>query len=512
MTPSPVDITPLFASDCDPVVAGTTMQAIAVADATDQLSQWFQQLWQHAEQLGGSDPAVLGGLLRAVHTSVLRCESPAAAIRPVNATLFHGIDGSLPIGTPNRHLLMHLLALARSGDHLHILTQMLIHSPPDGWMAVGQVLSPLLQYSDWDVHDFFPDIFAALSHPSVASPLLDVANFLTRTGRVDEHPAAQRIDSLMTLLDAVVSKLERFERDPAEFGDTVEAVQAVLGEAVALAVSLCDALGLIGDDRAKGKLHQALQIKHRRVQSEAAGALARLGDEQGTEHLIELAAEPSARRRVLQYADELELAESIDEQFRTPESLAEADTAVWLCQPQNMGVPPTHLQVIDSRHMLWPSYHDPIDCFLVQFEYDMGDVQYCNVGIAGPVTHSFSADVTDLDLDDLYAIYAGWHAEHPDIFAVPAKHWNAAQKRMVAPLVTHLQREGYENVQAELLCFLLDEHAIACQAVQDDKTCVVITDGLETIVQSTAGSPRPLSCQDAWNLYKGRKMLRTFNS
>ncbi len=511
MTPSPVDITPLFAFDCDPVVAGTTMQAIAIANATEQLPHWVQQLWQHAEQLGGSDPAVLGGLLRAIHTSVLRSESPAETIRPINATLFHGIDAALPIGTPNRHLLMHLLAVARSGDHLHILTKMLIHSPPDGWMAVGQVLSPLLQYNDWEISDFFPDIFAALSHPSVASPLLDVANFLARSGRVPEHPATDRLDSLLTLLDAVVAKLERFERDPSEFGDTVEGVQAVLGEAVALAVSLCDALGLIGSDRAKGKLHQALQIKHRRVQCEAAGALARLDDEQGTEHLIQLAAEPSARRRVLQYADELGLAESIDESFRTPESLAEADTAVWLCQPQNMGVPPTQVQVIDSRHILWPSFHDPIDCFLVRFEFDMGDVQYSNVGVAGPVTHTCNADLTDLDLDDIYAIYAGWHAEHPDIFAVPANHWNAAQKRVAAPLVTHLEREGYENIQPELLCFLLDEHAIACQAERDEKPYVVITDGLETVEQFLTG-PRPLGCQDIWNLYKGRKMLRTFNS
>ncbi|QEG40303.1 HEAT repeat domain-containing protein [Roseimaritima ulvae] len=511
MTSSPVDITPLFASDCDPVVAGTTMQALAVADATAQMPEWFQQLWQHAEQLGGSDPAVLGGLLRAIHTAVLRSEAPAEAVRKVNATLFHGIDAALPVGTPNRHLLMHLLAVARSGDHLYILTQMLIQSPPDGWMAVGQVLSPLLQYTDWDINDFFPDIFAALPHPSVAAPLLDVANFLARSGRVPEHPAADRLDSLLTLLDAVVAKLERFERDPSEFGDTVEAVQAVLGEAVALAVSLCDALGLIGSDRAKGKLHQALQIKHRRVQCEAAGALARLGDEQGTEHLIQLAAEPSARRRVLQYADELGLAESIDESFRTPESLAEADTAVWLCQPQNMGVPPTQVQVIDSRHMLWPSFHDPIDCFLVRFEFDMGDVQYSNVGIAGPVTHTCNADLTDLDLDDIYAIYAGWHAEHPDIFAVPTKLWNAAQKRVAAPLVTHLEREGYENIQPELLGFLLDEHAIACTAERDEKPCVVITDGLETIEQFTAGN-RALGSQDIWNQYKGRKMLRTFNS
>ena len=378
-------------------------------------------------------------------------------------------------------------------------------------MAVGQILSPLLQHSDWDVDDFFPDVLQALAHPSVAAPILDVANFLTRSGRVDTHPATTRVDGLLVLLDAVVSKLERFERDPSEFGDSVDAVQAVLGEAIALAVSLCDAFGLIGDDRAKGKLHQALQIKHRRVQSEAAGALARLEDEEGTEKLIGLAAEPSARRRVLQYADELELGESIDEQYRTPEALAAADMAVWLCQPQNMGVPPTSVDVIDTRHQLWPSFHDPVACYLVRFEYDLGEIQYSNVGIAGPVTHAFSADVAELSIDDIYAAYAGWHAEHPDIFTVPTAHWNAAQKRITEPLIEHLRREGFENIQPQSLCFLLDEHAIACTAEHDEKSCVVITDGLETIDYITVGRPRPLGPQDLWNLYKGRKMLRTFN-
>ncbi|WP_153555185.1 HEAT repeat domain-containing protein [Roseimaritima sediminicola] len=512
MTTPPIELAPLVAADGDPVVAAATMQAIATADAVAGLKSWLDQLWQHRDQLSDSDPAVLGGLLRAMHTSVLRSESPAEAVRPVNPTIVLGIDEALPKSTPNRHLLMHLLSLARAGDHLHILTRMLIARPPEGWMAVGQVLSPLLQYSDWDVHDFFPDIFAALSHPAVASPVLDVANFLTRSGRVAEHPATDRIDSLLVLLDAVVARLERFEKDPSEFGQSVDQVQAVLSEAIALAVSLCDAVGLIGDDRAKGKLHQALEVKHRRVQSEAAGALARLGDEAGREHLIKLAAEPSARRRVVQYADELEIGDQIDQRYRTPEALAEADVAVWLSQPQQMGVPPTSVEVVDAQTMLWPSYHDPIACFLVRYAYDMGDVQYSNVGLAGPTVHCFAADLSDLSVDDTYAIYAGWHAEHPDIFTVPAKHWNAAQKRVVQPLVDHLDREGYDAIQPDLLGFLLDEHAVVCRAMRDDQPHVVISDGLETISHPSSQSPRPLGCQDLWYLYTGRKMLRTFNA
>ena len=38
-----------------------------------------------------------------------------------------------------------------------------------------------------------------------------------------------------------------------------------------------------------------------------------------------------------------------------------------------MGVPPTNIEVIDSRHVLWPSFNDPVDVYLVQFEYSFGD-------------------------------------------------------------------------------------------------------------------------------------------
>ena len=66
-------------------------------------------------------------------------------------------------------------------------------------------------------------------------------------------------------------------------------------EGVSLAVSLCDALALIGDASSTARLREAHEIRHRRLRVEAAAALARLGDEEGEKSLIELAAEPVAR-------------------------------------------------------------------------------------------------------------------------------------------------------------------------------------------------------------------------
>ncbi len=74
------------------------------------------------------------------------------------------------------------------------------------------------------------------------------------------------------LLGEVGGRLGKFEENPHTFGDDVDTVHRMLGEAVALAVSLCDTLGLIGDQSSIGKLNQIADLKHRRVQCEAAGA------------------------------------------------------------------------------------------------------------------------------------------------------------------------------------------------------------------------------------------------
>jgi hypothetical protein len=383
--------------------------------------------------------------------------------------------------------------------------------PPSDWIAAAQIVSPLMQHDQWNVDAVFPALLDCLEFPSLASPLLDLANYVTRQGRVARHPAADRLSMLNHLLGEVSGRLGRFEEDPHSFGDDVSEVQSRLGESVSLAVSICDALGLIGDESSVGKLRQALQLTHRRVQCEAAGALASLGDEQGRQRLLELTADPAARLRAIRYADELGLGDQVDPRYRQETATSESELALWLSQPQQMGVPPTAIEVIDQRRMMWPSFTEPIDVYLVRFEYNFGSKRYSNVGITGPATFALSPDVAELPVDDIYAIYAGWHAEHPEIFTITADQFNEAQTRIVRQLQTHLEHTGYESIQPELLGFFLDEHAAVFRAERDGTVCRVVTDGLETIDQPIAGRLRPLAAGDLFNLFKGRKMLRVFN-
>lgn len=498
----------------DPVLAGSQLQQLASLEP-QRLPELLQELHSQRSLLPHSDPAILGALLLLIQQLATRetiVGENLQRLRTIPPETIVDLLDALPGETLNRYRLLYLLAAARSNESLRLLALQLHQRPPQQWSQVAQVLSPLMQHNDWQTAAFFPPAIPALEHRSVAAPLLDLANYVSRHHQVTPHPATDYGAVLTKLLGEVVGRLGRFEDNPRAFGDTVDQVQSVLDEAVAIAVSLCDALGLIGSEEAIGKLNQAMELRHRRVQTEAAGALARLQQDHGRQRLLELVQEPAARLRVLAYADELGFADQVDDTYRTDIARAEAELALWLSQPHQMGVPPTRLEVIDSRLLYWPSYEQPIDCFLVRFEYDLGPRQYSNIGIVGPTVHAIAADLADLPIDDIYAVYAGWHVEHAEIFSVASEHWNAAQRRLAQPLIEVLDRQGFESIKPQSLGIFLGENALVVKAQRDDVEFVVITDGLETIDQPTAGRARPLQPIDLWHLYLGRKMLRTFNA
>ncbi|MFG0263335.1 MAG: HEAT repeat domain-containing protein [Novipirellula sp. JB048] len=502
----------LLGPSADPVAAGWRLKELADNESYDG-TELIGELSEQASLVQSSDPAILGGLLRVIHHLVARsaAASGGESYAKIPTHQLRQLDLALPEATPNRHLLLQLLAMIQTEESLSVLFDRLEQSPPAKWIDAAQVIGALMQNPRWQVSWVFPRLLQCLQFPSLAAATLDLANFLAREQQVSPHPAADHVVMLNRLLGEVSSRLGNFEENPRAFGDDVETVQSTLGEAVSLAVSLCDAVGLIGDESSIGKLNQTVDLKHRRVQCEAAGALARLGDELGKQRLLELTADPAARLRAIAYADELGLGDQVDPELRSETATAEAEMSLWLTQPQQMGVPPTAIEVVDSRRMLWPSFSDRVDVHLVRFEYSFGEQKYSNIGITGPVTFALSSDVADLPMDDIYAIYAGWHAEHPDIFVVPAERFNIVQQRAMQDYVKHLEMLEYEEIKPALLGFFLDEQAGVFTAQRGEIQCIVVTDGLETLDHTTAGRIRPLTPSDVFNLYKGRKMLRTFN-
>lgn len=401
------------------------------------------------------------------------------------------------------------------GESLAELVEVLTTDPPADDSDVMQLLAPLFQQRRQEAAELFPGLFGALAHPSVAAQVLDLANFLCREKVVPRHPGAELATQLANLLGEVVQSLQLLqerigppEESPAELSRRV-------ARGVALAVSLCDALALIGDEAAVPKLRQALEIGHRRIRTEAAAALAKLGDQAGEEQLIQLASEPVARLRILAYAKELGLQGKIEPEFSTPEARAEAELCVWLAEPTQFGVPPTACELFDRRKQFWPGFDEPVECFLFRFQYVVtiegeGERSFSNIGIAGPLAHAFVADLGDLPPDDIYAAFAGWQAAHQDIKEYDVSRLSKSEKLEVERLKRRLHDAGYTQIEPQTMGYFFGDKALVALCQREGVAGIGVAD-FHDISFFPQHSIRPLGAAEAYCIYKGRKLLKTFN-
>jgi len=393
---------------------------------------------------------------------------------------------------------------------------LLVHDPPTGDSAVVQALAPLFQRRDLLVGELFPALLEALEHPQLAAPVLDLANYLVREKRVERHPAADRVEHLSGLLGQIAQSLFSLVEDRQAAGlSPVELSRRVAGS-VALAVSLCDALALIGDRRAVGKLYQAMALAHRRLRTEAAAALARLGEDEGAAELVKLAAEPVARLRVLAYARELGILDKIDPALQTPRARAEAELAVWLAEPTQFGVPPVSMELFDHRRQFWPGFTEPVECFLFRFTYAVtvegeGERSLSNIGIAGPLAHAFLADLADLPPDDIYAAFAGWQAEHEEIREYDVERLSRSEKLEVQRLVRRLHDAGYANIEPLRMGYFFGGKALVAGAERSGVGGIAVADFDEIAYFPRRHSRRPLGPAECYSIYKGRRLLKSFN-
>ncbi len=429
-----------------------------------------------------------------------------------------------------------LQMLAAQGDEesIEVLTGILNAAPPRDWQHVALGLSPLWNASEPYLNSFFEQLDLDTVHLSTLSILLDLGGYSLRKGRLAQHPWHGKQQELSRLLATLCTQLESLQREPNKFGSTVEQVQRVLMESVSLSVSLCDALGLLPtSEESVASLSAAMQLSHRRIQVEAAAGLARLGVELGVQRLVRLAEDSVARLRAVRYAEELGIADQIEESLRYPAALAESELVGWLANPEQFGFPPQQIELLDARSLHWPGYEEPRDCYLFKYHYEMPSGPVSNLGIAGPATHAFRADLSPLSVEDAYAAFAGWQAEHDEIYELPMSQLNLAQRREADKLSEVLEHQQLRVVEPLALTFLLGELALLAQVerlgptpsqvepasesserVPLNKAGVfgcAISDGSETLFYPKKTSPNPLTPDIVLFLYRGRKLLRSFN-
>jgi hypothetical protein len=407
-----------------------------------------------------------------------------------------------------RWRLLQWLAAAAKPHALEALVELLptAEFPDDN--AVGLVFSPLFQQRSYRPADLFPSLLQKLDRPQIAPSILDLANFMVRDGRTNQHPAADRREQLQELLRDLMHQLEHLDEMEGD-APSPQQLSRTVADAVALIVSLCDALALIGHPDSTAILLQVMDLPHRRIRTEAAAALARFGDEQGSATLLDLAREPVARLRVLAYAAELGLEERLDPQYTTDESRCEAEVALQLAQPAYFGLPPTRLEMVDQRDMYWPGFDTPVTCYLFRYYYELGVSQLSNIAIGGPLVHTFAADIVDLPTDDIYAAFAGWDVEHEEIFEVAADELSSAQQREVGRLQRRAQDAGYQDVEPDCLGNFFGARFIVARARRGTAEGMLAVDP-DRILWYPQSGPRPLGAHEVLCIYKGRQLLRAF--
>lgn len=469
------------------------------------------------EELRGGDP-----FLAAVFTNFTQARrhsrGPASAPWIDEQVPQFAIDlhQRLPATSQARAAILAMLAMGGTRQELALLVDQLVSAPPQGDVDIVATLAPLFQFPDYDVTIVFPKLLAALAHSSLAAAVLDLANFLTRRGLVKQHPAYEHRAELMRLLGELTQRMHLLEEHPEQAARSPQELARTVAHGVSLAVSLCDALAQIGDPAAIAKLNQTLEIRHRRVRTEAAAALAKLGEEHGKEELVKLASEPIARLRVLTYAEELGLLEKLEPEYQSPQARAEAELAAWLAEPTQFGVPPAECEIVDERKQFWPGYETPVDCFLIRFTYKFNTAQgpatFSNIGITGPLVRTATADLCDLGPDDIYALFAGWQAEHEDIFEVDATLLSESQRIELARLERRLRDAGYDAIRPVSLCYFFGEKSLVARVKRDGVEGTALTDSEDILFFPATHGPRSLGPPELTCLYRGRRLLRQFNA
>lgn len=431
---------------------------------------------------------------------------PDGLLPPVVA-LYRRLGG----GSRARAVLLASLAATATRPALAALADLLACDPPALPADVDRAFIPLFRQPNVDAGALFPRLLDALQHPSAAAVVLDLANHLTRSQRVASHPASSRSEQLIQLLGAVVERLRRLEEHPTEFGGSPAELRRIVAEGLPLVVGLSDALGLIGDERAVGKLHQALELSHRRLRIEAACALARLGQDAGRQALLELTAQPVARVRALAYLEELGLLDRVPAEHCSPAARAEGEFAEWLAAPAQFGLAPNALMLVDECRQFWPGCDQPVDCYLIDFEYRLPRVELSGVGMAGPITHAFAADLSDLPPSDIYAAYAGWSTEHDQIVETDAQSLPAETLARFEPIAASLREQGYDDLRLVLLGLFFGEEHWVLTARRGTAEGVVVRDAQQAHWLPIVATQRPPGPVEMYNIVKGRKLLRTFN-
>jgi hypothetical protein len=413
--------------------------------------------------------------------------------------------------------LLRWLATGHDDQRIKLWVQLLGDQPPEHRPEIAFAFAPLMDAA-FDPPEWFFDslVDAPTRHSQVAPAVYDLCNFFFRAQSdpptdPQDHAASQRLPQLNELLAQLISNLKQVESGRISPNINAQVINRQVADSVALIVALCDTFALVEYQDAVPNIINAMMLRHRRVQTESAAALARLGYPEGQKALIAMAQEPVSRLRVLAYAEELGFLDKISLELQGEIAIAESQLAIWLSQPQQMGLAPTRVTLLDNREMYWPSYEHPMQCFLFRYTYGSGENAHSNIGICGPLTHAFAADIRHLTLDDCYAMFAGWQTTHQEIFQLTlaqADQMYASEMRRLQSLLSE-QELGDLNIQTAASFF--GEVVLVATGVLEDVFGAAVVDQNDVTWVPVGNPDAPVDWELAFSIWRGRRLLATFN-
>lgn len=412
---------------------------------------------------------------------------------------------------PQRRRLLQILAAVGGEKAIAALVVLLIDEPPTDPKAVESIFALLWRQTALPPAWLFPQLLEAIRHPQLAALILEYASELFRKGRVPTHPAAPRRQQLATLLEELFPELLRIARRPNDYAKDPQELTRVVERSVHLAGAIIDTLGLIGDPASRDVLRLGFETPHRKLQAEAASALARLKDDEGITKLAELAADPGSRVRALAYLEELGRLDAVEPEHCSPDAVAEGEAAACLNRPTQFGLAPSKMNLWDRRKLFWPGFDKPVECRLFEYAYVLPGGTVTGVVLTGPMTHSLPLDFRGLTPVEVLALYCGRLTDHDEIRRVVPENWTDRERIEFDAVAAAIAEEGWSGLRPIERISFFGEIVWNLIGDRDGTVAALLWENDVLTPHPLRRVPRSLQAVDHASLLIGLRILRQFN-
>jgi hypothetical protein len=177
-----------------------------------------------------------------------------------------------------------------------------------------------------------------------------------------------------------------------------------------------------------------------------------------------------------------------------------------------MGLAPSDIELLDNREMYWPSYEHPVQCYLFKYSYGSGEAAHSNIGICGPLTHAFAADLRHLPVEEIYAAFAGWQTISPEIFLMSSARAQTAFPNELRRLQGALDDSDLEDVKIQTLGSFFGEIVLVATGSGEGQPGTIVVDSHDSTWFEMGNPEAPIEWKLAYAMWRGKQLLSKFNS